>query len=296
MPERAKIWQQVFAAEGEPICIDSDAVADPEKVTVLACWQPPADLSIYPNLRAVLSVGAGVDQMPRLPQHLMLCRSLAPGIETQVRDWVVMACLMAHRNIPTYLEQASAGDWQAHPIVPNHARRVGILGMGRIGRLVAGELTRLGFPVSGWSRSGRPVDGVTMFSQDQLGGLLEQSDILVCLLPLTDETRGLLNQTTFDQLPKGAHLVHAGRGAQLVMGDLREALDTGRLASAILDVTTPEPLPKEHWAWSDPRVLITPHIAAQTDAVEGARHALEVLRAIRKDLPPPGMIDQAVGY
>ncbi|WP_424987663.1 2-hydroxyacid dehydrogenase [Microbulbifer sp. S227A] len=296
MPERARVWQQVFAAEGEAIHIDAAQVADPAGITVLACWQPPADLSVYPNLRAVLSVGAGVDQMPELPGHLMLCRSLAPGIDALVRDWVVMSCLMVHRDMPTYLEQAQRGVWQGHGPRPTHARRIGILGMGRIGQLVAASLRGLGFPVAGWSRSGAAVPGVEVHGAAGLGALLGGSDILVCLLPLTDATRGLLCAETFDQLPAGAHLVHAGRGDHLIMADLRGALDRGQLGSAILDVTAPEPLPVDHWAWGDPRVIVTPHIAAQTDAVEGAQHALKVLRAIRQGTPPPGLIDRGHGY
>ncbi len=295
-PARARVWEETFAKAGEPLFTDVNQVPDPAEVSVLACWKPPADLTVFPNLQAVLSVGAGVDQMPALPQHLMLCRSLAPGIETLVREWVVMACLMVHRDMPAYLEQATRGEWAGQPVTMARNRRVGILGMGRIGKQVAANLTELGFPVVGWSRSGATVDGIKMYGQDGLHKVLEQSDILVCLLPLTQQTKGILGADTFSMLPKGAHLVHAGRGAQLNMQDLRDALEKGQIRSAVLDVTNPEPLPSDHWAWADPRVIVTPHVAAETDAKEGALHALDVLRALKQGKPPPGLIPRGQGY
>ena len=228
-----------------------------------------------------------------------------------VRDWVVMAALMLHRDIPLYLQQAAKGQWQPHP--PRVARhsRIGIMGMGRIGRLTGASLQQLGFPVLGWSRSGRAVEGIEVIGaaqqggalkgadgqdSDALGGFLSQSDLLICLLPLTDETRGILNESVFARLPDGARLVHAGRGAHLDMDALRRALDCGKLAFAMLDVTEPEPLPPGHWAWHDPRVLITPHIAALTDEEEGGRHALAVMRALHTGQPVPGLVDPATGY
>ncbi|MEP6147607.1 MAG: NAD(P)-dependent oxidoreductase, partial [Nisaea sp.] len=174
--------------------------------------------------------------------------------------------------------------------------RVGIMGMGRIGRLVAKTLGGLGFNVAGFSRSGTAVEGVRIFGADALEPFLHESDVLICLLPLTDETRGLLNAELFSKMPKGAHLVHAGRGAQLDMADLRSALDSGRLGSAMLDVTNPEPLPEDHWAWTDPRVIVSPHVAASTDHREGAEHALAVLRSSRAGAALPGLVDTTVGY
>ncbi|GHG96077.1 2-hydroxyacid dehydrogenase [Pseudodonghicola xiamenensis] len=295
-PERAAIWSRVFSEAGEPLVCGADQVSDPAAVRYLACWVPPPDLTIYPNLEVVISVGAGVDQMPKMPEGVRLCRTLAPGIEEMVRDWVVMATLMLYRAMPVYLEQATRGQWQTHGVPLARNGRVGIMGMGRIGQLAAETLTGLGFQVSGWSRSGAPAGGVEMFSAEELDRFLGQSDVLICLLPLTGETRGMLNANLFAKLPEGAHLVHAGRGAQLHMPALRAALDTGRLASAMLDVTEPEPLPQDHWAWADPRVIITPHVAANTDHREGAEHALRVVRAARAGQPLPGLVDQARGY
>ena len=293
---RRTVWQALFAEAGEPLIASEAEVTDPAAVTAIACWTPPEDLSRYPNLRLVLSVGAGVDHMPPLPPGVALARTLAPGIEAMVRDWVVMATLMLHRAMPAYLAQGRAGLWRTHPVRLATDRRVGIMGMGRIGTLVAESLSSMGFQVAGLSRSGAAMGAVPLFPASQREAFLSRSDLLICLLPLTPETRGILNARTLAQLPEGAGLIHAGRGAHLDAVALRAALDRGHLSAAMLDVTDPEPLPQDHWLWRDPRVVITPHIAAQTDAAEGARHALAVMRALRGGGAIPGLVDQARGY
>ncbi|MEM9909847.1 MAG: glyoxylate/hydroxypyruvate reductase A [Pseudomonadota bacterium] len=295
-PARAAVWKRVFDAEGEAILTDPSATFDPAEVTVLACWVPPSDLSVYPNLRMVLSVGAGVDQMPDLPPNIMLGRTLAPGLNAAVRDWLVMATLLLHRDIPSYVSQKNARLWQKRPVARTRQRRVGVMGLGRIGRLAATTLAGLDFEVMGWSRNARQIKGITTFSKDDLHDMLCQSDILICVLPLTPDTRGILNAELFAHLPKGASLVHAGRGEHLVLDDLKNALENGALRSAMLDVTDPEPLPADHWLWADDRILLTPHVAAETDAEEGARHALAVLSALKSGLPIPGLVDLDKGY
>ncbi|MDD7973000.1 2-hydroxyacid dehydrogenase [Roseinatronobacter alkalisoli] len=292
---RLPVWKTIFNEAGVTLIAGEDAVNDPLEVTAIACWTPPADLTRYPNLRVVLSVGAGVDHLPPMPQGVALARTLAPGIEAMVRDWVVMATLMLHRDMPKYLDQGRGGLWQGHPVRLASARRVGILGMGRIGGLVADSLSALGFDVAGLSRSGQG-GAVPLFTAEQTGAFFARSDLLICLLPLTDATRGILGARTFAALPRGAGLIHAGRGAHLDMQALRAALEGGQLSAAMLDVTDPEPLPRDHWLWRDPRVIITPHVAAQTDATEGARHALAVVQALRSGAPLPGLVDQAKGY
>jgi len=294
--DRCTVWSRLFAEAGEALIPGEDAVADPAEVTHLACWQPPADLGRYPNLSVVICTGAGTDHFPPLPPGVTLSRTLAPGIEAMVRDWVVMATLALHRELPRYVQQGRRGQWRTYPARPASSCRVGIMGMGRIGQLVAQSLSFLGFPVAGLSRSGRPVAGIEVHAAAGLRPFLARTDLLICLMPLTAETRGLMDEAFFAQLPGGARLVHAGRGAQLDMEALRRALDSGHLASAMLDVTDPEPLPEDHWAWRDPRLLITPHIGAHTDAEEGARHALHVISATRNGEPVPGAVDRTKGY
>jgi len=294
--ERARIWRPILAREGIAMVEGEAQVTDPAAITHIACWVPPADLGRYPNLRAVISTGAGVDQMPPMPEGVTLVRTLAGGIDDMVRDWVVMAVLMLQRDLPAYLDQARRGEWKVQAVRDVRTTRVGILGMGRIGQRVAAMLRTFGYEVMGFSRSAAPVEGVEMHGPDGLTRMVAKSDLLICLLPLTDETRGFLGAELFAALPMGAGLVHAGRGAQLDMEAMRAALDTGRLRAAVLDVTDPEPLPQDHWAWADPRLIITPHVAAQTDAVEGAQHVARVMQATREGRPLPGAVDQARGY
>ncbi|MBT9385110.1 glyoxylate/hydroxypyruvate reductase A [Pseudooceanicola sp. CBS1P-1] len=295
-PERGAVWKQVFAEAGEEIVIGADAVTDPAAITHILCWSPPGDLTLYPNLQAVICSGAGVDHIRPVPEGVALVRTLAPGIEGMVRDWVVMASLMLHRDMPAYLDQAGQGLWQEHPTRQARSRRVGIMGTGRIGRKVAETLRALDFPVLGYSRSGRPVEGLEVCGQDMLDTFLAQTDLLICLLPLTDETRGLMDAAFLAKLPKGALLVHAGRGAQLHLDALGAALDSGQIGAAMLDVTDPEPLPQDHWAWTHPKVVVTPHIGSVTDYEEGARHGLNVIRAGRAGEELPGLVDPARGY
>jgi len=295
-PERAAVWGRIFADAGEVFVADEASVSDPAQITHLACWVPPADLARYPNLHTVICVGAGTDHFPHLPVGVALSRTLAPGIEAMVRDWAVMATLALHRDLPIYLDQATRGEWRTHMPLAASARRIGIMGMGRIGRLAAETLQDMGFAVTGYSRSGAAVPGIRVFGADALTEFLAGADILICLLPLTPETRGLMNDAFFARLPQGARLVQAGRGAQLDMAALRRALESGQVSAAMLDVTDPEPLPQGHWTWADPRVWITPHVAAHTDAGEGARHALAVIRAGRNGQPLPGLVDRDRGY
>ncbi len=293
---RGEAWSEVFGAAGRALVIGEANVRDPAAITHLACWTPPADLARYPNLRVVLSLGAGIDQMPLLPAHIALVRSLAPGITKMVRDWVVMATLMLHRDMTLYLAQAARGEWRAHRTHPAQARRVGILGFGRIGRAVAESLSALGFDVAAVSRSATGSPHAMLYRPEEEAAFLARSDILICVLPLTPETAGKLDATLLARLPRGARLVQAGRGLHLDLNALRVALDTGQIACAALDVTDPEPLPRDHWAWADPRVIVTPHVGSVTDDREGAGHALRLLDAEAAGRPLPGLVERSRGY
>ena len=171
-----------------------------------------------------------------------------------------------------------------------------MLGLGSLGQAVLAQLVALRLRLRGWSRSRHAIDGVRCLAgADELDDFLARTEILVCLLPLTDATRGFLNAELFARLPQRRRLVHVGRGPQLVVHDLLAALDAGQLAEAVLDVTDPEPLPPEHPLWSHPRVRITPHIASMTQPASAARVVLDNLRRFARGEPLVGLVDRARG-
>jgi glyoxylate/hydroxypyruvate reductase A len=180
---------------------------------------------------------------------------------------------------------------------PAGTRRVGVMGMGALGRAALAQLRQLGFDCAGWNRSRRDEPGVRCYAgAEELPQFLARTDILVCLLPLTPETRGILDGALFDRLPAGASLVNAGRGGHLVEADLLAALERGQLVAAVLDVCEPEPLPPQHPFWQHPRIWLTPHVASMTQPGTAVEAVLENLRRHAAGLPLEGLVDRARGY
>jgi glyoxylate/hydroxypyruvate reductase A len=300
-PVRGRQWAEVFARRASPLDFriwpDIGHAAD---VHFLAAWEPPADIATrFPNLKLLFSSGAGVDQfdLSALPPTLPIVRMVEPGIIHGMVEYVTHAVLDLHRDMPAYRRQQQQGLWQPLPVRPAAERRVGVLGLGSLGQAVLQSLQRFGFDCAGWSRSRHTIDGIQCFAgQGELDAFLARTDILVCLLPLTDATRGFLNTALFNRLPRGAQLVHVGRGAQLVSADLLAALDEGQLSEAALDVTDPEPLPIGHALWAHPKLRITPHIASMTQPHSAAEVVLDNLRRFERGEPLLGLVDRDRGY
>ena len=296
-PERGAVFRAHLARTMPDLEFHEKEAPDPDKVVYAVAWTCPPDFfDIHPNLKVLISVGAGVDQLDlsRIPPHVRVVRMLEPGLPEQMAEYVTMATLMLHRDMPFYLNNQRDGRWQAGRNRPARERRVGVMGLGQLGSAALEALRPFGFPLAGWSRRGIAPAGVEGFTD--LDAFLARTDILVSLLPLTDETKGMLNLSLFDRLPNGACLVQVGRGQQLVATDLIAALDRGHLQSAVLDVTDPEPLVPDHPLWRHPQVLVTPHIACQTRAEDGAAHVTSVIAAHKAGTAVPGMIDRRMGY
>ncbi len=296
-PERGAVFRAVLAQAFPDLPFHEGAAPDPAAVTVVIAWTCPPDLCMrHPNLALLISIGAGVDQLDlsAVPDDVQVVRMLEPGLPEQMAEWVTLAVLALHRDLPVYLAQARSGLWKAGRNRPARQRRIGVMGMGQLGRAVLAALKPFGFPLAGYSRTGDAPEGVEGFTDRD--AFLARTDLLIGLLPLTAETTGLYNADFFAKLPFGAGFVQAGRGRQLNSADLIAALDSGQLSAAMLDVTDPEPLPPEHPLWAHPKVIITPHCACQTRAEDGAQHVVAVLKAWQAGTPIPGFVDRERGY
>lgn len=300
-PVRGEVWREIFAREAPdlPFRIWPD-IGDPQSVRYLVAWMPPPDLgALLPKLDVLFSAGAGVDQLDlaSIPAHLPVVRMIEPGIVGGMVEYVAMAVLMLHRDIPAYVDQQRRAQWQPIRVWPAARRRVGVMGLGMLGRAAIAALAPFGFEIAGWSRSRHVIDGVTCHAGDaELDAFLARSEILVALMALTPETRGILDAKLFARLPRGASIVNVGRGGHLVEPDLLAALDGGQLSAAILDVMRTEPLPTDSPLWSHPRIMLTPHVASMTQPETAARAVIANIRRHRAGQPMDGLVDRARGY
>ena len=296
-PERGAVFADHFSRTLPEVPFYQKEAPSPDDVEYLITWTVPQDIrSYYPNLRLIFSVGAGIDQfnLSELPESVGVVRMLEPGIPVQMAEYVTFAVMAMHRDLPVYLEQQRNRIWQVHHNVPAADRRVGVMGLGQLGQAALTALKPFGFALSGWSRNPHQIDGVSCHTD--IAAFLSDLDVLVCLLPLTDQTQGILNESLFSQLPKGCSLVQVGRGKHLNTADLLAALETGQIAAACLDVTDPEPLPQNNPLWTHPKVIITPHIACQTRPLDAVKHIISGIQAFREGRKVQGMIDRKRGY
>jgi len=247
-----------------PIRFWPDA-GDLSDIDYLAFMHPDFDkLPTFPNLKAMFSRAAGVEDIvkhPKLPK-VPLGKVEPPGGDPMMTEYVIMHVLRLHRDMPAYQAAQANREWSRAPITRPEQRRVGFLGFGMMAKAPALVLQSLGFKVSAWVRSARRAAEVPLFhGRDQLEAFLGQTDIAVCLLPLTPETEGIFYARTFAMMPRGAMLVNVGRGKHVVDRDLIAALDSGQLSYAALDALWPEPLPRESPLWLHPKITVMPHVA-----------------------------------
>jgi len=270
--------------------IDAAVVANP----------PPRALEGYPRLRLVQSLWMGVEGLladATLPAGVPVARMVDPGMTRVMPETVLTHVLWAHRHMDEYARAQAAGEWRPLPVVDAADRRVAVLGLGELGARAALTLARHGFHVLGWSRTARVLPGVACHAgPGALARVVEQADILVNLLPLTPGTRGVLNAERLAALPRGAVVVNLARAAHLPIPDLLDALDTGHVRHAILDVFDEEPLPGASALWRHPRITITPHVAAPSDPRTCVPVVLQNLDRVRDGLVPLHLVDRTAGY
>ncbi len=263
-------------------------------------WRPERGmLAGLPNLRVVFSLGAGVDHIfaDSLLPDVPVVRLVDPALTSQMVEYVVLAVLHRHRRMDEYRAFQAQSEWRQLPACDTARQRVGVMGVGAIGMACAQALQALGFAVAGWRRGGDHMTDMECFhGADGLGPFLARSDILVCLLPLTDETTGILDEELFERLPRGAYVINAARGGHQNEKALIAAIDSEHLSGAWLDVCETEPLPRGSRLWGHPAITLTPHIAGQVLARTAAAQVAANLRRVRSGLRPHNVVEAARGY
>lgn len=300
-------WRKRFTAilPETPIAMASERF-DAAAVKYAACWKPePGLLATLPNVKVIFNLGAGVDALlgdPSTPKHVPVVRVVDTDLTKRMTEWVVWHVLDQHRQGPLHRGAQSRGEWIGPDQAAASAVRVGIMGLGEIARDASEVLRRIGFHVSGWSRSKREIEGMTTYAgADGLRPFLVATDILVCLLPLTPDTRGILDRKLFaglarDGVLKKPVLLNAGRGGLQKEADIIAALDDGTLGHAALDVFEMEPLPATSPLWKHPRVTITPHNAADSDPDEISKYVVGQIKAFERGEALKNVVDLTRGY
>lgn len=264
-------------------------------------WNHPIGaFSNYPNLKCISSMGAGVDHLlndPDLPKNITITRIVDPELSQSMFEFILSLIMNHLRGLTGYKIEQSYTIWEPKPYIRMKDVNIGIMGIGAIGTHSALQLNKLGFKVSGWASSKKEIKDVTVFYGDkQLPDFLKDSHILICLLPLTKETQGILNEATFRLLPKNAFVINVARGQHLVDLDLIELIDNGHLSGASLDVFSDEPLAKEHPFWKHPKINITPHIASLTNPNSVAPQIIENYKRMKENRPLLNVVSRNKGY
>jgi glyoxylate/hydroxypyruvate reductase A len=296
-------WRDLLAARRE-VVLEPDGEADPSISYAVVWKQRPNILAKLPRLKAIFSLGAGVDHLfqdPGLPA-VPIVRVVADNLTQYMTEYVGWRVLDHHRQGMLYRSQQERRVWREPPQRPAGEVSVGVMGLGHLGRATARALLALGFRVNGWSRKGEPMEGVEIFRGDAgLAPFLNATDILVVLLPLTPATEGIVDYRLLGQLRRrnavgGAVLINAGRGRLQRDADIVRALDDGTLKEASLDVFETEPLPAESPLWGHPKVFITPHAAAMSDPVHLVHPMLDQMDAFDRGEQLRDLVDREAGY
>jgi glyoxylate/hydroxypyruvate reductase len=296
-------WNKVLTAGLGPIDFRTIAqgLGETRDIEVALAWKPDRGLlATLPNLKLIVSLGMGVDHLladDRLPTGVPIVRIMDDGLIGQMSEYAIFWALRHHRDIDKYAAFQRERAWKPLDFVDTLHRRIGVMGLGTIGQDTARKFAMLGFPTAGWSRTQKTLSGIETFhGGDGFMKFLARCDILVDVLPLTRDTRGLLNAKAFAALPKGAFFINMARGGHVVDGDLLAALDSGHLSGAVLDVFNAEPLPADHPYWTHPKVTVTPHIAGATNPRTASPGVIENIKRLRAGQPLIHTVDPKTGY
>lgn len=297
-------WRSLFAAVEPRFDVRwfDDPAVDPADVRYVLVWEPtPGRLATMPNLRLICSSGAGVDHIladPTLPKHVPILRMGSDEARQRMGDYVALACLSLLRDMKRIVTSQAMRRWETFdPDRTAAETRVGIMGLGNMGTRAAAMLRGIGFAVSGWTRTPRSVPDVDCYTgAAERDDFLRGADILVNLLPDTEETRGCIDAATLARLPAGAGVVNVGRGPQLVIPDLIAALDSGHLSGAMLDVFDPEPLAADSPLWTHPKIIVSSHLASNSSRRSRVRYVADAIAAFERGESLPNMYDPVRGY
>lgn len=295
-------WQKTLSEllpEATVYCWKLDSF-NPEHIDYAVVWAPPMGmLASLPNLLAVFSVGAGISHItddPTLPRNLPIIRTTGEDLRNRMCEYMLLHVLRIHRRLPE-IEEASKNqvwNWIVEPTASS--KTIGIMGIGNLGLAVARSLINVGYKVKGLSRTEKQIDGLDVYTQDQLSLFLQNLDILISILPGTKETENIIRKETLDELPKGAWVINVGRGSQVKDDDLISALNSGHLNGAVLDVFRQEPLPIEHPFWKHPKILITSHTASAIESSVGGNIIASNIQKFSRGEYLPDIVNLDQGY
>ena len=295
-----KRWVQAFKSEApEEKVLLNEAIENPENIELLLVWKhPKGSLKAFTNLKLLYSLGAGVDHLmqdPDIPKGVRICRIVDPLLAFSMSNYIVYAVLDYQRRMDKYRSDQRQKIWD-HYAPPERTLEIGILGLGNLGSDAGQKLNALGFKVAGYSPSPKSVPGIQCYHGEELNSFLAACYVLICTVPFTPETKGILNTQLLEKLPKESYLINVARGGVQIEKDILSALESGQLSGAFLDVFETEPLPKESPLWEHPKVKITPHIASITNPEAGVEQILKNWVRILSRKPLQHQVDLDKGY
>lgn len=297
----SKPWYKAFKEKNPDLDIQVyPEVENPDDVEFAISWRHPEGVyEAYPNLKVIASMGAGVHHVLKdqsIPDHVNITRIVDENLTRDMADFALLNTLFHIRNYNFHIAQQKEKNWKIRAYQQPQETKVGVLGMGVLGQAVAEKLNRNDFQVLGWSKSRKENKAFKSFTENEFDLFMSQLDILICLLPLTEDTKGILNYENLKKLPQGAKLINLARGPHVVDEDLIQLLDQEHLSSAVLDVFDEEPLSENSSFWSHPKVLVTPHVASMTNPQSVVNQIYENIENVKNGKDLKNQVDRSKKY